>query len=98
LARWLVSPRPGTLTRASGERVRAGMTLAEVEALLGGPAGSTHPIIYPPPGTPGGSRHWADGNAPLWVTFDEQDCVEGAQFFEDHPPSPVRRWRHWIGW
>jgi hypothetical protein len=74
------------------------MTLAEVESILGGPAWSKHPIIYPPPGTPRVSRHWADGNAHLWVTFDKQDRVGGAQFFEDHPASLVRRWRHWIGW
>jgi hypothetical protein len=79
------------------------MTLAEVEALVGGPAGSTHPDIgYPPPDTLGVSRHWADGNVHLWVTFDDQDRVEDALFFEEQEPNPppgmVRRLRHWIGW
>jgi hypothetical protein len=35
---WLQVPRPG-MTKANYERIRLGMTLAEVEGILGGPAG-----------------------------------------------------------
>jgi hypothetical protein len=38
LAAWLVLPRPSAITRGNAAKIQEGMTLAEVEAILGGPA------------------------------------------------------------
>jgi hypothetical protein len=38
LIAWLVWPPPSAITRENAAKIRVGMTLAEVEALLGGPA------------------------------------------------------------
>jgi hypothetical protein len=37
---WLFPPPPSRVTRAAFEKIEEGMTLAEVEAIMGGPAGS----------------------------------------------------------
>jgi hypothetical protein len=44
---WLAWPRPG-ITEANGARIQVGMTLREVEALLGEPAGSEFREAYDP--------------------------------------------------
>jgi hypothetical protein len=38
IAVWLVWPGPSAITRENAARIKEGMTLAEVEAILGGPA------------------------------------------------------------
>jgi hypothetical protein len=44
---WLAWPRPG-ITESNCARIQVGMTLEEVEALLGGPAGSEFREAYDP--------------------------------------------------
>ena len=47
LGLWMLWPRSSTITRENAGRIQKGMTLAEVEALLGGPArdDSTGPVV-----------------------------------------------------
>jgi hypothetical protein len=48
LGAWMLSPRPpSTITRVSAAKITEGMTLAEVEAILGGPErdDTTGPVV-----------------------------------------------------
>ena len=62
---WLMPPRPG-ITRDNYERLRAAMTLAEVEAVLGGP--------------PGNYSRLPDREAGLWA-LDPDDPEVSRQYF-----------------
>jgi hypothetical protein len=93
--------QPG-LTQDKVRRLRPGMTLAEVEALLGGPATAT--IDW-----------WAEGEHrdPLRLRWQRHWKAEGVavdvQFFGDGrvmavgghgrpQPGPLARLRAWLGW
>jgi hypothetical protein len=62
---WLGLPRPG-VTRANYERIQEGMTLPEVESILGGP--------------PGNYSRLPDNEAGLWA-IDFADPELGPQYF-----------------
>jgi hypothetical protein len=93
--------QPG-LAENNVRRIRPGMTLAEVEALRGGPAAEA-------------IGWWAEGEArdPLRVRWQRHWQAEGAavdvQFWPDGrvmafgdkgrpEPSPLARQRTWLGW
>ena len=91
---------PG-LTADNMRRVRPGMTLAEVEELLGGPATVTvdlHPVA---PGEERGYRwlrHWKAEGAAVDVTFFEDGRVMTAGGGSRSRPGPLTRLRSLLGW
>jgi hypothetical protein len=87
---------PG-LTEDNVRRIRPGMTLAEVEALLGGPATET---VEMPADWPAyrWQREWKDGAAWAEAHFRADGSVM-AGGGRGHPrPSPLARLRAWLGW
>jgi hypothetical protein len=88
--------QPG-LTEANVRRIRPGMTLAEVEALLGGPAAEAveMPADYP---AYRWRRAWKDGDASLDVQFWPDGRVMAAAGRGRQQPGPLARLRSWLGW
>jgi hypothetical protein len=82
----LAWPRPSHVTRANFERIREGMSRADVEAVLGPPGDYTTgptalrsiPVSWAPP--PGSPEFWTgdEGNATVW--FDAAGRVAGSHF------------------
>jgi hypothetical protein len=83
---WFLTPHPGDgITRSNYERLKEGMTLAEVEAVLGVPEGNysgnayTPILIHPRLEGPASSLWLANGRHAIWfgekvgiaVTLDE---------------------------
>jgi hypothetical protein len=103
---WTLSLQPG-VTEANVKRVRAGMSLHEVEAVLGAGTDWTEPAIklWPIPGTD-------DGYVGIW--FDAQRRVSQVLIipekrktllwrpsdyrFPSATLDPLARLRAWLGW
>jgi hypothetical protein len=99
-------------SKANLRRIRPGMTLREVEAILGGPADRTYDIKRFPPHMremyyrPGEkwTRGWAGTHGEAIVNFDEGDRVTSTCWDEvedtdpDNPPSPLAKLRAWLDW
>ena len=67
---WESQPRPG-ITRANYERIREGMTLVEVEAILGRPGDG-----FGGDGDTPRVRFWQGDHVKVTVWFDTDGCVE----------------------
>src|SRR5256885_642573 len=71
VAAWLLWPRPSAITPENIDRITDGMALAEVEAILSGPArdeiGKTSQQIEPD-----GTRRWVANGCAVSMTFDQQ--------------------------
>jgi hypothetical protein len=78
-------------------RIRPGMTLAEVEALLGGPAADTFemPDDYP---AYRWQREWRAEGAVVDVQFFADGTVMAAGGGRRSRPGPLARLRAWLGW
>jgi len=78
-------------------RLRPGMTLAEVEALLGGPAADSFemPADYP---AYRWQREWREGGEVVVVQFFADGRVMAAQGRGRPQPGPLARLRAWLGW
>jgi hypothetical protein len=93
--------RPG-LTEDNLRRVRPGMTLAEVEALLGGPA--TETIDFQAEGEPAEPlgyrwcRRWQEPGAAVDVQFTAAGLVTAAGGGRRSRPGPLVRLRSLLGW
>jgi hypothetical protein len=98
-------------SRANLRRIRPGMTLREVEAILGGPADRTYDIRrfqehmrdqYRP--NEKWTRGWAGTHGEAIVNFDEENRVSSTCWDEvedtdpDNPPSPLAKLRVWLDW
>jgi hypothetical protein len=68
LALW---PRPDRITRASYERIREGMSRADVEAVLGPPGDYRTGPTTPEYSLSGGQEGWNTGNGPALITFGD---------------------------
>src|SRR5262249_43061242 len=92
--------RPG-LTEDNVRRLRPGMTLAEVEALLGGPATWEMDMCREAPGEKLGFR-WlrksVNEGVRLEVQFFEDGRVRAAAGWGRRQPGPLARLRAWLGW
>ena len=95
---WALSLQPG-VTEANVKRIKPGMTLREVEAILGGPG----------KGWAGGPRghsyyQWSGPHGTARVNFrpgyGSLPAVTSAWFTrDDRPqPGPLARLRAWLGW
>jgi hypothetical protein len=87
---WLLWPRTA-ITRENAEKIRLGMTLAEVEAILGGPPGNYTGVFFKRdvsvPLTVEGSagrQQWTDTRGVVIVFFDKQEKVMTSMYF----PTP----------
>jgi hypothetical protein len=93
---WALSLKPG-LTEANARRVRPGMTLGEVEALLGGPADTAQRADKC-----GGDwlREWRCPRGEVYVLSGPDGRVMQAVFQPQPtgPQSPLARLRAWLGW
>jgi hypothetical protein len=104
---WALSLQPG-VTEANARRIRAGMTLAEVEAILGGRYSEL--ILGRPCRVAAASGHtlpptswtacWDSDSGVAFVNFDRGDQVKGVVFMpsEADGPPPFSRLRAWLGW
>jgi SmpA / OmlA family len=87
---------PG-LTEDNVRRIRPGMTLAEVEALLGGPAADTFemPADYP---AYRWQREWRAKGAAVEVQFTADGRVMAAAGRGRPRSGILARVRSWLGW
>jgi hypothetical protein len=98
---WALSLQPG-VTEANAKRIRLGMTLQEVEALLGSPNYLIPPVTFkvgtliprPPDG------EWNSDCVRVVVLFDEDGRVEEVTWSPTGKalPSYLARLRAWLGW
>jgi hypothetical protein len=92
---WALSLQPG-VTEANAKRIRLGMTLAEAESLLGGPAQRAGRDRC------GGAweRVWAAPCGRVYLTSGRNGRVTHAAFVANPgaPPGPLARLRAWLGW
>ncbi len=99
---WALTPPPG-VSAANVRRIRSGMTLAEVEGILGGPAGATLAAEMRRDGAVvKRARYW---NAPAGIAcviFDSRGRAVDSGFDPETIPgevaSPLSRLRAWLGW
>jgi hypothetical protein len=111
---WLFWPPPrqqSAVTHESFERIRPGMTLSELEALLGGPGHPDHsdhldrsdlcPLIHPRLKARDPLRsvwmRWADERTTIWVLLDEDGFALGSKRYKCELQETVleRAWR-WL--
>jgi outer membrane protein assembly factor BamE (lipoprotein component of BamABCDE complex) len=95
---WLLWPRTA-ITRENAAKIREGMTLAEVEAILGGPPRdeTTGPIRFDEV-TPvrDESRKWWSDRVCIQVIFDENGRVMNADSDSLHRVGPLDMLRRWL--
>ena len=86
---WALSLRPG-VTEANARRIRPGMTLAEVEGLLG--------EAWLGPGDEWGVWYGDDGFVTVYYSRDSRRVTR--VWFDRHAESrsPIARLRAWLGW
>jgi hypothetical protein len=78
-AAWLLWPQRAAITRANGARIENGMTLAQVEAILGGPPRDESTGVLDPDLKMGGgdivAREWRSDEVIIHVIFDRDGLV-----------------------
>jgi hypothetical protein len=98
LALYAAERKPG-VTRANYQRIQNGMRLAEVEALLGGPADET---VAVPLETPGGpvppGQAWEDYGLRITVWPDRGGAVSGKDIHVVRDVSLAERLRGLLPW
>jgi hypothetical protein len=102
LALW---PRRPAITRANAEKIQMGMTLAEVEELLGGPARNesnmpdnfiNDAFEFHDCARPFEDKRWASPAYVVIVEFDDSGRVTGHFIFDFHGESLLDRLRRWL--
>jgi hypothetical protein len=105
LGAWLLWPSPSAITEENYDRLRPGMTLEEVEALLGGPAGNygyhgtrivqTRDDIDVPRVHQCRYLQWVGARHMIGIQFDAEDRVIGKDLGE---VTPLPLWRRPLSW
>ncbi len=104
---WLTVPRWMSLNLANYERIQVGMTMSEVKGVLGGPPGyyCMGNWTLGPPGIRGPDdwwQTWADSERVIEVKFTHKygrvSHVRSSGVSYSPPPSPIDRFRVWLGW
>jgi hypothetical protein len=80
------------VTERNAQRIKMGMALSEVQALLGGPA---HGGFLAAPTESVGS--WGSDRVQVNVSFDRDGKVTGVQTFLADPRGPMERLHAWLG-
>jgi hypothetical protein len=98
VAAWLLWPRTA-ITPENYEKIQAGMTLAEVEAILGGPARDE---TAGPPRTAmiqsvRPDREWNSDRVSIWVYLDAEGRVRECRAIPVPAESGLDRLRRWLG-
>jgi hypothetical protein len=102
---WMIGPSPG-VTEANARRIKPGMTLGEVEAILGARGlwlgdgtGSFHlPEPYLWTGPDGRVVVKLARSAPEEHGWEQQVVRNGVTFEQTASPGPFARLRAWLGW
>jgi hypothetical protein len=85
VAALLMSNGPG-VSKANFDRIEEGMTLQEVEQILGTPGGYTW----------GGYWWEADDGARVFVLFEYSGASAGRRFWQDSTELPLDKLRRWL--
>jgi hypothetical protein len=96
---WMLTPPPG-VTEANVKRIRPGMTLAEVESILGGPGDRLLLTNREKAFTARGLLYfWAGDAGSAWVVVTEDGRVHEAEWVPDcdAQPGSFARLRAWLG-
>src|SRR4051812_29388784 len=102
---WLNQPPRSAINAENAAKIEIGMTLAEVEAVLGGPArdettGPVNDVIFGGelmlPGGP--SAEWVSDEYRVWVWLDSEGRVD---LYSDSPvqrlpETPLEKLRRWL--
>jgi hypothetical protein len=96
---WLLWPRTA-ITPENAAKIQPGMALAEVEAILGGPARDEGPeqrtavniqSVRP-------DREWNSAQVSVWVFLDAEGRVRDCRaILVPRAPRPLDRLRRWLG-
>jgi hypothetical protein len=99
LVAWLLWPPPSAITRENAEKIRAGMTLAEVEALLGGPARNESglPDHYIDVTRRSEDKCWASERLIVVVVLDDAGRVIQHSEFPMRGGGGLATLRRWLG-
>ena len=96
---WLFWPRTA-ITRENAAKIQVGMTLAEVEAILGGPARDEAPKrqVLVKIQSVHHDCEWNSDHVSVWVHLDAQGRVTECRAIPVPPaPGPLERLRRWLG-
>jgi hypothetical protein len=91
--------RPG-VTQPNAHRIRVGMTLREVRAILGGEGRCISSLTHLGRRLPGCLWEWQEGSRAVLVKFDGDRVMEGARFLilDRQEFTLLDRLRAWLGW
>jgi hypothetical protein len=102
-AAWLLWPRTA-ITRENAAKIQQGMTLAEVQAVLGEPADprGEDSALWPDDVIPAGSRlvvgrFWVGDDVLVVVAFDRGGRVEAVRVLGRARVTLADRLRRWLG-
>jgi hypothetical protein len=98
-----ITAGPHPVNQENFERIRVGMTRAEVEAILRCPPGDYATVEYIPEFcgfTLAGATRWISNDGEVRIWFDQHGRVERAHYFElivRSRPSLLERIQAWLG-
>jgi hypothetical protein len=99
LTNYVIGPSPG-VTEANAGRIRNGMTMKEVETILGGPGRRV--FEEGAPGISSQGYQWVAAGGQVVVVFNRRGgsspAVSQALFIRTASPSLLARLRTWLGW
>jgi hypothetical protein len=96
---YVIGPSPG-VTEANARRIRPGMTIVQVEGVLGGPGR----LVFEEgaPGIECRGYQWVAAGGQVVVVFNRRGgsspAVSQTLFIRTASPSPLARLRAWLGW